>query len=102
MPYQRIAEQMKTENRLLSLSLALSKNKFEIYRGYVCALPFGSRALRAVRLHLMFFYRYSEEFLTIEKIHTEYLDSYSDDNATARDVIFAMTDHPHMFLKIGN
>lgn len=102
MPYQRIAEQMKTENRLLSLSLALSKNKFEIYRGYVCALPFGSRALRAVRLHLMFFYRYSEEFLPIEKIHTEYLDSYSDDNATARDVIFAMTDHPHMFLKIGN
>ena len=62
LPYRRLAEQMNIERPLLKQALALSKNRFEIYRGYVCGLHMGARTLRAVRLHLMFFYRYPNQF----------------------------------------
>ncbi|MFQ5486622.1 MAG: hypothetical protein ACE5DO_14990, partial [Desulfobacterales bacterium] len=102
LPYRRLAEQMNTEMRLLKQALALSKNRFETYRGYVCGGRIGSRILRAVRLHLMFFYRYPNQILSLEQIHAEYLDTYSDDDAIPRDIFFAMMDSPHMFVKLGS
>ena len=102
LPYWRLAEQMNIERRLLKQALALSKNRFEIYRGYVCGLPMGARTLRAVRLHLMYFYRYPNQILSLEQIHAEYLDTYTDDDAIPRDIFLAMGDNPHMFMKLGS
>lgn len=102
LPYQRLAEQMNTEMCLLKQALALLKDRFTTYRGYVCRLRIGSRVLRAVRLHLMFFYRYPDQILSLEQIHAEYLDTYSDDDAIPRDISLAMMDSPHIFLKIGS
>jgi hypothetical protein len=101
-PVQRLAEQLNAENPLMKQALALSKNRFEIYRGYVCGLHMGARTLRAVRLHLMFFYRYPNQVLSLEQIHAEYLDTYSDDDAIPRDIFLAMGDNPHLFLKLGS
>lgn len=70
-PIQRLAEQLKAEKPLLKQALALSRNRFEIYRGYVCGLNTGARTLRAVRLHLMFFYRFPNRILSLEQIHAE-------------------------------
>ena len=102
LPYRRLAEQMNIERRLLKQALALSKNRFEIYRGYVYGLHMGARTLRAVRLHLMFFYRYPNQSLSLEQIHAEYLDTYSDDDALPRDIFLAMGDNPHLFMKLGS
>jgi hypothetical protein len=102
LPFQRLAEQMKIEKPLLNQALALARNRFEVYRGYVCALPIGSRALRAVRIHLMFFYRHPNRFLSLEKIHAEYLDTYPDDDAVQRDLFLAIMDHLHIFMRLGN
>jgi hypothetical protein len=102
LPYRRLAEQMNIDRRLLKQALALAKNRFEIYRGYVCGLHMGARTLRAVRLHLMFFYRYPNQFLSLEQIHAEYLDTYSDDDAITRDIFLAMGDNPHLFMKLGS
>ena len=102
MPYRRLAKQMNIERRLLTQALALSKNRFETYRGYVCGLRNGARNLRAVRIHLMFFYRYPSQILSLEQIHAEYLDTYSDDDALPRDIFWAMMDNPHMFMKLGS
>jgi hypothetical protein len=100
--FQRLAEQLNAETPLLKQALALSKNRFEIYRGYVCGLHMGARTLRAVRIHLMFFYRYPNQILFLEQIHAEYLDTYSDDDAILRDIFLAMGDNPHMFIKLGS
>ncbi len=100
--FQRLAEQLKAEKPLLKQALALSKNRFEIYRGYVCGLHMGARTLRAVRIHLMFFYRYPNQILFLEQIHAEYLDTYSDDDAILRDIFLAMGDNPHLFIKLGS
>jgi hypothetical protein len=102
LPCRRLAEQMNIDRRLLKQALALAKNRFEIYRGYVCGLHTGARTLRAVRLHLMFFYRYPNQFLSLEQIHAEYLDTYSDDDAITRDIFLAMGDNPHLFMKLGS
>ena len=102
LPYRRFAEQMNIERPLLKQALALSKNRFEIYRGYVCGLHTGARSFRAVRLHLMFFYRYPNRILSLEQIHAEYLDTYSDDDALLRDIVLAMGDNPHLFVKLGS
>lgn len=102
LPYQRLAEQMNIERQLLKLVLALSNNRFELYRGYVLTLHGGARFLRAVRLHLMFFYRYPSQGLPIEQILAEYLDTYSDDDALPNDIFLAMRDNPHMFMKVGS
>ena len=102
LPYRRLAEQMNLDRRLLKQALALSKNRFEIYRGYVCGLHTGARSLRAVRLHLMFFYRYPNWILSLEQIHAEYLDTYLDDDALPRDIVWAMVDNPHLFMKLGS
>lgn len=102
LPFQRLAEQMNIEKSLLKQALALAKNRFEVYRGYVCALPIGSRALRAVRIHFMFFYRYPNRSLSLEQIHAEYLNTYSDDDAVLRDIFLTMTDSLHMFLRVGS
>jgi hypothetical protein len=101
-PFQRLAEQLNVEKPLLKQALALSKNRFEIYRGYVCGLHTGARSLRAVRLHLMFFYRYPNRILSLEQIHAEYLDTYSDDDALPRDIFLAMVDNRHLFIKLGS
>jgi hypothetical protein len=101
-PIQCLAAQLNVEKPLLKQALALSKNRFEIYRGYVCGFHKGARTLRAVRLHLMFFYRYPKRILSLEQIHVEYLDTYSDDDALPRDIVLAMVDNPHMFMKLGS
>ena len=101
-PYRRLVELMDTEMCLLKQAVALSENGLQTYRGYVCGLRIGSRSLRAVRLHLMFFYRYPDQILSLEQIHAEYLDTYSDDDALLRDIFLAMIDSPHIFLKIGS
>ena len=101
-PFQRLAEQLNAEKPLLKQALALSKNRFEIYRGYVCGFHTGARTLRAVRIHLMFFYRYPDQILSLEQIHAEYLDTYSDDDAIPRDIFLAMGDNPQLFLKLGS
>jgi len=101
-PFQRLAEQLNAEKPLLKQVLALSKNRFEIYRGYVCGVHARARTLRAVRLHLMFFYRYPNQILSLEQIHTEYLDTYSDDDAILRDIFLAMGDNPHIFMRLGS
>ena len=102
LPYRRLAEQMNIERRLLKQVLALSKNRFEIYREYVYGLHMGARTIRAVRLHLMFYYRYPNQSLSLEQIHAEYLDTYSDDDALPRDIFLAMGDNPHLFMKLGS
>jgi hypothetical protein len=102
LPFQRLAEQLNAEKPLLKQALMLAKNRFEIYRGYVCGFHRGARTFRAVRLHLMFFYRYPNQSLPLEQIHAEYLDTYSDDDALLRDIFLAMGDSPHLFMKLGS
>jgi hypothetical protein len=102
LPFQRLAEQLNAEKPLLKQALMLAKNRFEIYRGYVCGFHRGARTFRAVRLHLMFFYRYPNQSLSLEEIHAEYLDTYSDDDALRRDIFFSMRDNPHLFMKLGS
>ncbi len=50
----------------------------------------------------MFFYRHPDQILSLEQLHAEYLDTYSDDDAIPRDIFLAMTDSPHIFLKLGS
>jgi len=102
LPLALMAERLNFEEGLLNLVLALLRNKFELYRGYVCGPHARARSLRAVRIHLMFFYRYPDRILSLERIHTEYLETYPDDDAVSRDISLAMGDNPHLFVRLGD
>jgi hypothetical protein len=101
-PFQRFVEQLKMESRLLKQVLALSSNKISTYRGYVCQFRFRARTVRAIRIHLMFCCRHTNQILPLEQIHAEYVKTYSDDDALLADIIFSMTDNPHMFIHLGS
>lgn len=99
-PFQQVAQILKIDDQLLKQVLALSTNRIGTYRGYVAVLPIAARTLRAIRLHLMFKYRYPDEILNLQQLVSEYLQTYSDDKALARDLDLAMTENPHMFMKL--
>jgi hypothetical protein len=50
----------------------------------------------------MFFYRHPNRILSLEQIHAEYLETYCDDDALPRDIVWAMGDNPHLFVKLGS
>ena len=102
LPHQRVAQVLEIDDQLLKQVLALSTNRIGTYRGYVAMPPIAARTLRAIRLHLMFKYRYPGDILSVEQLLSEYLQTYSDDNPTARDIDLAMTENPHMFMKLGS
>jgi lambda repressor-like predicted transcriptional regulator len=102
LPFQRVADILKVDEKLLKQVVALSINRVGIYRDYITNRPIASRTLRTIRLHLMMTYRYPDKILPLDKIHAEYIRTYTDDDLTMKDINYAMTDNPHIFLRIGN
>ncbi len=100
--FQRAAQVLNIEERLVRQAVALSINRLSTYNGYIAPQPIGARKLRALRLHTIFREMRSDDVLTVQELLTEYLQKYSDDDAIARDVVFAMIDNSHMFISLGH
>lgn len=102
LPFQQLVDQLNIESRLLKQVLALSTNQISTFRGYVCKFRFRARTVRAIRIHLMFCCHLPNRILPLEQIHAEYVETYSDDDALLADIIFSMTDNPHLFVRLGS
>jgi len=100
--FQRAARVLNIEERLVRQAVALSINRLSTYNGYIAPQPIGARKLRALRLHTIFREMHPDGVLTVQELLTEYLQKYSDDDAIARDVAFAMIDNSHMFISLGH
>jgi len=100
--FQRAAQVLNIEERLVRQAVAISTNRLSTYNGYIAPQPVGARKLRALRLHTIFREMHPDGVLTVQELLTEYLQKYSDDDAIARDVAFAMIDNSHMFISLGH
>jgi hypothetical protein len=100
--FQRAAQVLNIEERLVRQAVTISMNRLSTYNGYIAPQPIGARKLRALRLHTIFREMHSDGVLTVQELLTEYLQKYSDDDAITRDVAFAMIDNSHMFISLGH
>ena len=100
--FQRAAQVLNIEERLVRQAVAISMNRLSTYNGYIAPQPIGARKLRALRLHTIFREMHPDGVLTVQELLTEYLQKYSDDDAITRDVAFAMIDNSHMFISLGH
>ena len=100
--FQRAAQVLDIDERLVRQATALSMNRLSTFSGYIAPQPIGARKLRALRLHTIFIKLQPDGVLTVQELLAEYLKKYSDDDAITRDIVLAMVDNSHMFISLGH
>ena len=85
----------------LRFLLALSPWVAGFYGGYTAERPISSPALRAIRLHRLFLYRYAGMIVTPDQIVNDYNAVYHDDRLNIRMAETTMRTRPHLFVEAG-
>ena len=95
-----IAE-LEVDVPFLRFILALSPRVSGFYGGYLAERPISSPALRAIRMHLLLLYRYSEISVALDQIVKGYNMFYRDDQLTDHLADTITRTRPHLFLEAG-
>jgi len=100
--FKQAAQVLDIQEALVRQAVAISANRLSTYNGYIAPQPIGARKLRALRLHTIFREKKPDGVMTVQELLSQYLGKYADDDAIGRDVVLAMIDNSHLFIRLGH
>jgi hypothetical protein len=98
-PLETLAGAMEADAEALETAVRLS-GACRMYAGYVAAMPLGTRAPRAVRLHRMLCGEHGGKLMPAGPLAEAYRSRFADDACTRGDAERAMGSYPHLFLRV--
>ncbi len=97
-----LLSELQVDVAFLRFLLALSPWVSGFYGGYVALRPISSVELRAIRLHLLFLYKYAASPIPLEQVVEDCNTLYHDDQLNAAITETIMKSKSHLFLETGD
>ena len=100
LPLESLARRISSDEQALTAAAGLSESH-RLYSDYVAAMPIGTRAPRAIRLHRILSGTHAGDVVHARQLLSEYRSEFADDACTLVDVQVSMASFPHLFLRLA-